>query len=263
MIIVTGSKGFIASHLIKSIYNPGKILLDVDNCFDFLKNFRAWPSVKYIYHLGAITDTTCTDVEKIYKYNIDFSLKLFEKAIEHKIPIRYASSASVYGNTHGIINPLNYYSMSKATIDLWVQDNINKFSHIQGLRFFNVYGNGEEHKNNQASPVTKFRKEVQETGTISVFEESEFYYRDFICVEDVVQIMQKNTLGSGIYDVGTGNPISFKTVAKLIQRKYGGEIKVIPFPKHLEGKYQTSTKARQVFQHTCKSLSQWLEESNH
>jgi ADP-L-glycero-D-manno-heptose 6-epimerase len=261
MNIVTGYRGFIGSHICDNVANIFGV--EKDDCFDFLKDFKDWSNVKFIYHLGAITDTTCTDVEKIYKYNIEFSLRLFEKAIKHQIPIRYASSASVYGNTHGSINPLNYYSMSKATIDLWVQDNISRFKHIQGLRFFNVYGNGEEHKNNQASPVTKFKKDAQETRTISIFEESEFYYRDFICVEDVVQIMQKNTLGSGIYDVGTGNPISFKTVAKLIQRKYGGEIKVIPFPKHLEGKYQTSTKARQVFQHTFKNLSQWLEESNH
>lgn len=261
MIIITGSKGFIASHLAKSILSPAKFLLDIDNCCDFVKNFRAWQSIKFIYHLGAITDTTCTDIDKIYKYNIDFSLKLFEKAIEYKIPIRYASSASVYGNTHGSINPLNYYSMSKATVDLWVKDNMSKFSHVQGLRFFNVYGNGEDHKGNQASPITKFRKQIKETGTISIFEDSEFYYRDFICVEDVVHIMTKNSLGSGIYDVGTGNPISFKTVANLMQRKYGGEINVIPFPKHLEGKYQTSTKARQVFQHTCKSVSQWLNEN--
>jgi len=260
MNIVTGYRGFIGSHVCDNVNDIFGV--EQDDCFDFLNDFKDWSNVKFIYHLGAITDTTYTDVEKIYKYNIEFTLRLFEKAIEHQIPIRYASSASVYGNTQGSINPLNYYSMSKATIDLWVQDNLSRFKYIQGLRFFNVYGNGEEHKNNQASPVTKFRKDAQETGKILIFEESEFYYRDFICVEDVIQIMLNNKLGSGIYDVGTGNPISFKTVAKLVQRKYGGKIEVIPFPKHLEGKYQTSTKAKQVFQHTCKSLSQWLNDFN-
>jgi ADP-L-glycero-D-manno-heptose 6-epimerase len=256
MNIVTGYKGFIGSHICDNVTNIFGV--EQDDCFDFLNEFTDWSSVDFIYHLGAITDTTCTDVDKIYKYNIEFSLRLFQKAIEYQIPIRYASSASVYGNTHGSINPLNYYSMSKATVDLWVQDNIKKFSHVQGLRFFNVYGNGEEHKNNQASPITKFKKEVQETGTISIFEDSEYYYRDFICVEDVVHIMLKNELGSGIYDLGTSSPISFKTVAKLIQRKYGGEIKYIPFPKNLKGKYQTSTKAKEVFLHPYKSVLEWL-----
>lgn len=261
MNIVTGYQGFIGSHVCNNVNDIFGV--EKEDCFEFLENFKDWSDVKFIYHLGAITDTTCKDVESIYKYNIEFSIKLFEKAIQYQIPVRYASSASVYGNTHGSINPLNYYSISKATVDLWVLDNIHKFSHVQGLRFFNVYGNGEEHKGAQSSPVTKFTKEVKETGTISIFEESEFYYRDFICVDDVVQIMLNNKLGSGIYDLGTSNPISFRTVAKLVQRKYGGTIKVIPFPKHLEGKYQTSTKAREVFQHTFKTVSQWLEESNH
>jgi len=259
MNIVTGYMGFIGTHIcdrIKDIF-----AVEQHDCFEFLENFKDWSKVKFIYHLGAISDTTCTDIAKIYKYNIDFSLRLFQKAIEYQIPVRYASSASVYGNTHSSINPLNHYSMSKATVDLWVQDNISRFSHVQGLRFFNVYGAGEENKRNQASPVSKFRKEVKEHGTISIFEDSEYYYRDFICVEDVVDIMVNNNLDSGIYDLGTSNPISFKTVANLVQKKYGGTIKVIPFPKHLAGKYQTSTKAREVFPHTFKTVSQWLDEN--
>jgi ADP-L-glycero-D-manno-heptose 6-epimerase len=259
MNIVTGYRGFVGSHICDNITDIFGV--EQEDCFNFLNDFKDWSNVKFIYHLGAITDTTCADVEKIYKYNIDFSLKLFQKAIEHQIPIRYASSASVYGSAYNIINPLNYYALSKATIDLWVQDNLEKFSHIQGLRFFNVYGNGEEHKGDQASPVSKFRKEIEKCGTISIFEDSEFYYRDFVCVEDVVDIMSNNKLGSGIYDVGTSKPISFKTVAKSIQRKYGGAIKIIPFPKHLAGKYQTSTKAREVFPHTFKTVSQWLDEN--
>jgi ADP-L-glycero-D-manno-heptose 6-epimerase len=261
MNIVTGYMGFIGSHICDRISDI--FAVEQNDCFEFLQNFKDWSKVKFIYHLGAISDTTCTDIAKIYKYNIDFSLQLFEKAIEYQIPVRYASSASVYGNTHNSINPLNYYSMSKATIDLWVQDNISRFSHIQGLRFFNVYGDGEENKFNQASPVSKFRKEVKERGTISIFEDSEFYYRDFICVEDIAEIMVNNNLDSGIYDLGTSRPISFKTVARLMQQKYGGTIQTTPFPNHLIGKYQTSTKAREVFPHTFKSLSQWLEESNH
>ena len=260
MIILTGIDGFIAKY-VRSHLNGAILYLTEDNCFDILKNFRAWPSVKYIYHLGAISDTTCADIPKIYKYNIQFTLELFQKAIQYRIPVRYASSASIYGNLSNKINPLNYYSMSKATIDLWVEDNIKSFSHIQGLRFFNVYGNGEEKKGNQASPISKFRKEIKEKGTITIFEDSDCFYRDFICVEDVADIMVHNKLGSGIYDLGTSKPISFATVARLVQQRYGGTIQTISFPEHLVGKYQTSTKAREVFQHPYKSVSEWLNQN--
>jgi ADP-L-glycero-D-manno-heptose 6-epimerase len=258
MVVVTGAAGFIAKNLIQKLKAIAFCILEND-CFNALEQFQHWDRVEFIYHLGAISDTTYTDISKIYKYNIDFSLKLFQKAIEYQIPIRYASSASVYGNTQEIINPLNYYSMSKATIDLWVADNIDKFKHIQGLRFFNVYGNYEEDKGNQASPISKFRKEMKERGTISIFEGSENYYRDFICVEDVVDVMLDNSLSSGIYDLGTSNPISFKSVAEIIQQKYGGEIKTIPFPINLIGKYQTSTKAKQIFPNNFKSVRQWVD----
>lgn len=260
MIILTGIGGFIAKY-VEKLLDGTVIHVTQDNCFEFLNTFSSWSDVKYIYHLGAISDTTCTDVKKIHKYNVEFTLDLFQKAIEYKIPIRYASSASVYGNSYNKINPLNHYAISKATIDLWVEDNIDKFEHIQGLRFFNVYGNGEEHKLDQASPISKFRKQIKEQGTISIFEDSEFYYRDFICVEDVADVMVNNKLGSGIYDLGTSKPISFSTVAKLMQRKYGGDIKVIRFPNHLLGKYQTSTKAKEVFQHSFKSVSEWLNQN--
>ena len=52
---------------------------------------------------------------------------MFEKAAKYNIPVKYASSASVYGNEQGIINPLNYYALSKVTVDYWVQDNIDDF----------------------------------------------------------------------------------------------------------------------------------------
>ena len=51
-----------------------------------------------------------------------------------------------------MFNPLNYYAISKLQIDYWVQDNIDEFSLIQGFRYFNVYGDGEGDKGDQAKP---------------------------------------------------------------------------------------------------------------
>ena len=70
------------------------------------------------------------------------------------------------------------------------------------------------------------------------------FFRDFICVEDVVTIVLSNTKKSGIYDLGTSNAISFKDVAECVAKCYNGEIEIIPFPKHLIGKYQEFTCAK-------------------
>ena len=117
------------------------------------------------------------------------------KTIEYQIPVKYASSRSVYGNqkkNRKIINPLNQYAISKLIIDYYVLDHIDKFKHIQGFRYFNVYGTGEDHKGDQLSPVSKFTKQIRETGKLKLFEGSEKFYRDFVCVNDIVNIVMNN-----------------------------------------------------------------------
>ena len=171
-------------------------------------------------------------------------MQLFEYALMYGIPVKYASSASVYGNTNGEINPLNYYAISKLQIDYFVLDNLDRFKFIQGFRYFNVYGLGEDNKGDQASPISKFTKQIQETGSLNLFEGSDKFLRDFICVNDIVDIVLYNKNPSGIYDLGTSNPVSFQYVAECVAKKYNGEINIVPFPEHLVGKYQSYTCAK-------------------
>jgi ADP-L-glycero-D-manno-heptose 6-epimerase len=250
MIILTGSSGFIGRNFLNSI-NDKVIQVDQDNCFSFLETFDDWTKVTLILHQGAISHTTEKDINKLHKYNVEFTLKLFNFAIKYQIPIKYASSASVYGNTLGEISPLNYYAITKLQIDYFVQDNLDKFSSIQGFRYFNVYGNHEEDKIkiNQSSPISKFKEDIKNTGKIKLFEGSDNFLRDFICVNDIVKVVLGNNCPSGIYDLGTGSPISFQEIANLVIKKEGGIIEYIPFPENLIGKYQT---------YTCANMN-WLD----
>lgn len=257
MILITGHKGFIGQNLINRFPDREFYLSEKDTCFDDFDNIP-WTQLDEIWHIGAISNTTETDVNKIHHYNIEYSIKLFEYAIHFQIPIKYASSASVYGNTGDIINPLNYYSLSKATIDLWVQDNLNKFVKINGYRFFNVYGKHEDHKGSQASPVYTFTKQAKDTGVLRLFENSNHYYRDFVWVEDVIDCWLQYK-PSGIYDVGTSQPISFEDVGKMIASKYSANIEYIPFPEHLKGKYQEDTCAAKHFNHEFITVSEYLQ----
>lgn len=229
----------------------------MDSCFNDLLTMP-WDDVDEIWHIGAISDTTCTNLDLIHTYNIQYTINLFEAAIQYQIPVKYASSASVYGNTLNIINPLNYYSLSKATVDLWVKDNIHKFTRINGYRFFNVYGKHEDHKGNQASPIHTFTKQAKETGVIKLFKQSHMYYRDFVWVEDVIDCMMKSK-PSGIYDVGTSRPISFEDVGRLIADKYNATIEYIPFPEHLKNKYQTNTCAKREFDHEFTTVESYIK----
>jgi ADP-L-glycero-D-manno-heptose 6-epimerase len=175
---------------------------------------------------------------------------LLEECIKRNVPFVYASSASVYGlGTNGFqedipLTPLNYYAISKASFDNFVSLKIldNPNAKIVGLRYFNVYGTGEDHKLDMSSPIHKFIKQSKEESEIRVFQGSENYKRDFIHVSDVVNITKNAPeFPSGIYNVGTGTPRSFLDVAQIVSNLSGAAIKEIPFPKHLEGKYQEFT----------------------
>ena len=113
-------------------------------------------------------------------------------------------------------------------------------SWAQCFRYFNVYGpDGEEHKGEQASPFYKFRKQVQETGQVQVFEGSTRYLRDFVHVSDVVNIQQRflDIPTNGIYNIGSGKAISFMDVAK----KYTSKVVDVPMPEVLQSSYQEYT----------------------
>ena len=259
MIILTGSSGFIGQNFLKQINEP-VIKVEKEDAFRFLSGFDRWNEVSLILHQGAISSTTERNISTLHHHNVAFTLHLFERAIQHQIPVKFASSASVYGNTNGQINPLNYYAITKLQIDYFIQDNLVKFSSIQSFRYFNVYGEGEDHKGDQASPISKFTKQIRETGKLQLFEGSDKFLRDFVCVNDIVNVVLNNEAPSGVYDLGTGNPISFQEVAELVAKKEGGEIEYIPFPEHLQGKYQTYTCADNQFDYKFKTVKEYLLE---
>ena len=264
MIIITGSKGFIGQNFLKYLIEHSKeeiITVHEEHAWDWIAFFNDWEKVSLIIHQGAISDTTETDLDKLHRMNVWYSIELFEKAIKYHIPVKFASSASVYGNQQGIVNPLNYYAITKLQMDYYIQDHMTEFSSIQSFRYFNVYGDGEDHKGDQASPVHKFTKQIQETGKLKLFEGSDKFLRDFVWVGDIVETVLNNDNPSGIYDLGTSNPVSFQEVGELVAEKYNGTIEYIPFPEHLKGKYQTYTCAQKEWDHKFISVKEYLQLS--
>lgn len=277
--LVTGAAGFIGSHLCRHLKNDiiccdttANEMLSPEKAVSFLENKKN--SIECVYHLGAISSTTETNIHKLTKANISFSSQLLECCIAFGIPFVYASSASVYGlGMNGFqesapLTPLNYYAISKATLDMYAMQKIkdNPSAKIIGLRYFNVYGKGEDHKGDMASPVHKFFKQARLQKTIKIFEGSENFYRDFIHVNDVVSITSSaQEFVSGIYNVGTGTPRSFWDVADIVKKMTDAKIIKTPFPPHLTGKYQKYTrsensKINKIFPHKFISLENGIKE---
>lgn len=187
MILITGAAGFIGSVLAAELNRHGRddlILCDrLDRSSKWLNlrglNFQEYveadelfstqshllDKVDFLFHLGACSSTTETDMRYLMQNNVNFSQKLFHLAVDRELPFVYASSAATYGagehgynDDHALIRqlrPLNPYGYSKQLFDQWVLAQERRPRHWFGLKFFNVYGPQEYHKNEMRSLVHK------------------------------------------------------------------------------------------------------------
>jgi ADP-L-glycero-D-manno-heptose 6-epimerase len=252
-VLVTGSRGFIGKNLVNHL----KEKYDVDE-FDILDEYlrpkdMGIENFDVVCHIGAISSTTETDVQKIFDLNVSWTIEMFEECIKYGKHFQWSSSASVYGKTMTFketqkTQPENLYARSKVMIEDYIQSRDAPIT-WQGFRYFNVYGDGEEHKGTQASPYYQFTKQAKETGIIKIFEGSENFLRDFVPVSTICEFHDKflSKKISGVFNVGTGKTKSFREVAEEIASKYNSKIEIIPFPRSLQSHYQTYTCADMSF----------------
>lgn len=278
MILLTGGAGFIGSNILYTLNQQGitDILvtdnlsnaskhLNLNNCRfkDYLDKdalldqLFLFDNIEMVIHQGACSSTTETDGRYMMQNNYEYSKAILNYCIMKNIPLVYASSAATYGDgkkgfndRHDDYFPLNVYGYSKLLFDRYVRRMIERNElkiPVTGLRYFNVYGYQENHKGDMASVIYKMFRQVADGNAITLFEGSDEIFRDFIFVEDVVNVVlhfAKAQKGQGIYNCGTGKERSFGDIARIfMQLDKHAELNMIPFPEHLKGKYQYFTRA--------------------
>ena len=137
--------------------------------------------------------------------------------------------------------------------DQYYRDNLSKItSQVVGLRYFNVFGPREHHKEGMSSVVYHFYNQMITSKSINLFKGSHGYKdgeqrRDFIFVDDTINVklwFLKNSNVSGIYNVGTGISRAFNDIANAVIKYFNhGKINYIDFPNNLESQYQAYTQA--------------------
>lgn len=210
--------------------------------FEWGEKLPVIKGLDWVIHMGAISSTTERNVEKIMLQNYDFSCWLLNQCIENGVNFQYSSSASIYGLGNEFketspVDPRTPYAWSKYLFERFATRKAPIL--IQGFRYFNVYGPGEKHKGDQASPYYKFSQQAKKDGVIKVFKNSDKCLRDFINVKDVCKthINFFNVLESGVWNAGTGKTTSFLDVAKTFE----ATIEEIPMPSILKDSYQYHT----------------------
>tara|TARA_B100001769_G_scaffold231960_1_gene194822 strand:- start:28 stop:948 length:921 start_codon:yes stop_codon:yes gene_type:complete len=273
LIVITGAAGFIGFNIAKRLNLMGiedLILLDDKEKFPKPKKFlnlkfkeyrhyrdlKNLGNIKYIFHQGACSDTMEYNREFMMDINFEYSKEILSIARSSKSKFIYASSASVYGLNEDSQEiqtneaPLNIYAESKLLFDQYVM--AQDYPAV-GLRYFNVYGIGEEDKAKMASMAYKMNEEYVKSNKISLFKGTGGYKdgeqkRDFIYIDDVVSINMffMNNSFHDIYNVGTGKAETFNEIANNIFKYYQDEernFNYIDMPDYLIPKYQNFTKA--------------------
>lgn len=286
MILLTGAAGFIGSCLLQYLNELGAeniVIVDEFERIEKNKNLLAkkyhqrvhrdqlfdWlaihgEAIKFVYHLGARTDTTEKNGRIFGELNLNYSKKIWRFCSQQQIPLVYASSAATYGlgefgfeDNHLIVRklkPLNPYGDSKNDFDKWALNQQTKPAYWVGLKFFNVYGPNEYHKGRMASVIFHTFQQIQRTGSMKLFRSHRLDYqdgqqsRDFIYVKDVVKICAfflNQQGGNGLYNVGTGVARTFWDLATNTFLAMGKttNISFIDTPLDIRNTYQYFTKA--------------------
>ncbi|MEC5387971.1 ADP-glyceromanno-heptose 6-epimerase [Uliginosibacterium sp. H3] len=296
-IVVTGAAGFIGSNIVAGLNARGvSNIIAVDNLTrgDKFKNLVKCEIADYIdkkeflaaiesgefdggieaiLHQGACSDTMEHNGQYMMDNNYRYSLSLLDYCADQQIPYLYASSAATYGGSSTFKEepqyeaPLNVYGYSKLLFDQVVRRAMPDIaSPVVGFRYFNVYGQNEQHKGRMASVAFHCFNQCKAEGKVKLFEGCDGYgnggqLRDFIHVDDIVSanlfFLEKGN--SGVFNLGTGRAQSFNDIAVAVVNSFRsadgkealsleemqkqGLIEYISFPEALKGKYQSFTQA--------------------
>jgi ADP-L-glycero-D-manno-heptose 6-epimerase len=246
--LVTGASGFIGSNLALELQKHGEVvgLCSMNpgyqqNLKDFKGKFvqadirgfdySSLGEFDAIFHQAAVTDTTVTDRRLMFTTNVNAFIELLDYAVAincHKVV--YASSAATYGKGKVPMmetdpsKPANLYASSKVEMEMVGREYQKKFREmsIVGLRYFNVYGPREFHKNKAASMVYQLYQQISKRERPRIFKWGE-QSRDFIYVKDVVLANLKayEFKDGGVFNVGTGIATSFNRVIEVLNQALG------------------------------------------
>jgi UDP-glucose 4-epimerase len=261
--LVTGGCGFIGRHLVNSLVSLGKRVVVLDNrpvafgsgpgsAVDLIEGSisddhdveRALDGCCGVFHLAAISSITECELspDQCLAVNARSTRKLFD-AIKRMgpIPVVYASSAAVYGDTKGHSAsetteacPDTRYGRSKLEMERLAKHAGDEFGIPNiGLRFFNVFGTDTLNRADKGGVIPRFVAQAMSDKVVTVYGDGR-QRRDFVFITDAVDHLlaaMNNTLCSSlVLNVCTGIGTSVESLTANIRELTGRKIRVEYLP---------------------------------
>jgi ADP-L-glycero-D-manno-heptose 6-epimerase len=247
-VLVTGSEGFIGKSLknllIENHFDVDHFddsYLDSDSWVEELNRLLDKIKPEVIFHVGACSDTLETNVEYMMTRNYESTKIITDWSVKNGKKLIYSSSAANYGVNGNY--PSNLYGWSKYVAEGYVISNGGI-----ALRYFNVYGPGEDKKGRMASVAYQMFLKEKNGEKIKLFPKKP--KRDFVYIKDVIDanfyaMNNYEKLKYHFYEVGSGIAEEFESVLNNMN---------ISFDYHPESQIP---EGYQFF--TCSDKNKWME----
>ena len=261
-VLVTGGAGFIGSHLAGELAKENEVIIIDDLSTGRLENIKelmekdnvkfikgsitnydliqeSSRDVDYVFHLAAIASVPESIKNPIESNNVNINgtLNVLIAARDNMIKkVIYTSSCAVYGDTAVMpvcetshLNPKSPYAVTKLAGEYYCSVFREVFDlPTISLRYFNVYGPGQNPNSEYAAVVPKFISNVLKDRPPVIFGDG-LQTRDFVFVKDVVRanILASESEVSGAFNIGSGVGTSIVELAEMIISLLGKDIEVL------------------------------------
>ena len=255
-ILVTGSRGFIATHLVESLRKRKHDVteFDLELGDDISKGVTG--NYDVIYHLAALPLIQCRDTpQRAIDVNVKGTINVLELARECNAKVIFSSASSVYGiplnnivNESAIIHPISIYGATKASAELLIETYHKLYSIDYFIfRLTNVYG-----PNQKMGVIPKFIDSIKRDEPIIIFGSGK-QTRDFVYVDDIAHFLRRAIepdKKNMTINVGSGIATSIIELAEMHAHASAGRNEIINKPVEADERWGFSadiTKLKEFF----------------